>query len=63
MDFQYHYTDEQESFRKEVREWLAKSIPDNMKSPVDPLALSEEQYHFWRDMHQQLSAKGWLHPT
>ena len=46
MDFQYHYSDEQEAFRREVREWLAKSIPVDMRSPVDPLALSDEQYHF-----------------
>jgi alkylation response protein AidB-like acyl-CoA dehydrogenase len=63
LDFQYHYTEEQEAFRREVREWLAKSIPADMRSPVDPLALTDEQYHFWRDMHQQLAAMGWLHPT
>ena len=63
MDFRYHYTEEQEAFRKEVREWLAENIPDDMKSPVDRLDLSEEQYRFWREMHQKLAEKGWLFPT
>jgi hypothetical protein len=63
MDFKYHYTEEQEAFRKEVREWLEQNVPENMRAPVDRLDLSDEQYHFWKDMHQQLAAKGWLHPT
>jgi len=63
MDFTYTYTKEQEEFRREVRDWLKENVPENMKAPVDRLDLSEEHYHFWRDMHLQLAEKGWLNPT
>jgi len=64
MDFRYHYTDEQETFRTEVRDYLSANIPEDMRSPVDArLSLTQEQYKFWRVMHQQLAAKGWMYPT
>ena len=63
MDFKLPYSREQEEFRQEVREWLEANIPENMKSPVDRLELTHELYTYWRGMHQQLAAKGWLYPT
>ncbi len=63
MDFKLSYSTEQEDFRKEVREWLKTNIPENMKSPVDRLDMTDELYKFWREMHMQLAAKGWLFPT
>ena len=63
MDFKYAYTKEQEEFRKEVRAWLEENIPDEMRSPVDRLDLSDEHYKFWREMHPKLAEKGWLYPT
>lgn len=63
MDFKLSYSREQEDFRKEVRDWLQANIPEDMKSPVDRLDLTDELYTFWRDMHMQLAAKGWLYPT
>ena len=63
MDFEYHYTKEQQDFRKEVRTWLEQNIPENMQEPVDRLDLTDEQYRFWREMHQKLAEKGWLYPT
>lgn len=63
VDFEYHYTQEQEDFRQEVRDWLANNIPEEMQEPVDRLDLTQEQYNFWREMHQTLAAKGWLYPT
>ena len=63
MDFKYAYTKEQEEFRKEVRAWLKENIPDEMRSPVDRLDLTDEHYKFWRDMHPKLAEKGWLYPT
>ena len=35
MDFAYHYTDEQETFRQEVKAWLAEHVPSHIKAPVD----------------------------
>ncbi|MSQ21979.1 MAG: hypothetical protein EXR53_01550 [Dehalococcoidia bacterium] len=63
MDFQIHYTDDQERFRIEVRSWLEENIPASMRLPVDPADPTEEQWQFWRGMHRKLGAKGWLHPT
>ena len=34
MDFASTYTKEQEEFRQEVRTWLEKNIPENMKAPT-----------------------------
>ena len=63
MDFGYHYTTEQQEFRKEVRGWLALNIPGDMKAPVDRRDLSNELYQFWRGMHLKMAVKGWLYPT
>jgi alkylation response protein AidB-like acyl-CoA dehydrogenase len=63
VDFKTPYTPEQEEFRKEVRAWLEANIPENMRSPVDRLALTDDHYKFWREMHKTLAEKGWLYPT
>ena len=62
MDFEYPYSEEQESFRKEVRVWLEKNIPDEMKTPIDRSGFTEEMYWFSRKKQQELGAKGWLYP-
>ena len=63
MDFSLPYTEEQESFRQEVRSWLENNIPEEMKEPVDGREFTKEQYLFWRAKHKELAAKGWLYPT
>lgn len=63
MNFEYPYSEEQENFRKEVRSWLQKNIPEEMQSPIDPAEFSKEMYDFWCTQHKELGAKGWLHPT
>ncbi len=67
MDFTYHYSEEQERFRKEVRAWLEKNIPEEMKEPIDGRDLNDEQYeryyYFWREKRREMAAKGWLWPT
>ena len=63
MDFELHYSKEQEDFRAEVRSWLEANIPENMRAPVDRLDLTEAHYGFWRNMHQVIAEKGWLYPT
>ncbi|MBI4299331.1 MAG: acyl-CoA dehydrogenase family protein [Chloroflexi bacterium] len=68
MDFAYHYTKEQEAFRQEIRTWLKKNVPEEMKRPLPRIGLvaddySEEQYRFWRQTHPKLAEKGWIHPT
>jgi alkylation response protein AidB-like acyl-CoA dehydrogenase len=63
MDFGLDYTQEQESFRKEVQSWISTNVPENMKEPVDGRDFNEDQYRFWREKHKELAAKGWLYPT
>ncbi|MBI4298427.1 MAG: acyl-CoA dehydrogenase family protein [Chloroflexi bacterium] len=63
MDFTYHYTKEQEEFRQEIRTWLERNIPKDMRAPVDRSALTDEQFNFWREMGKTLAAKGWLYST
>jgi len=63
MDFTLPYTEEQERFRKEVRDWLENNIPVAMREPVDSEDITEEQEKFWRGAQKQLATKGWLYPT
>ena len=63
MDFEYHYTAEQERFRAEVRAWLEENVPDDMTEPTDPNDLTDEQYAFARELAKKLAANGWLSPT
>ena len=63
MDFEPRYTQEQEDFRQEVRDWLADNLPSNIEHTPDPIDLSYEQYQLRRDLGRKLGAKGWLWPT
>ena len=63
MDFDYQYSEEQETFRVEVRAWLEENVPDDMAEPVDRNDLTDEQYAFARDLDRRLAEKGWLSPT
>ena len=63
MDFAIAYTAEQQTFRQEVRDWIAQNVPEEMKEPIDSRDFSEEQWRFWREKHIEMAAKGWLFPT
>tara|TARA_Y100000590_G_scaffold54886_2_gene57384 strand:- start:2715 stop:3959 length:1245 start_codon:yes stop_codon:yes gene_type:complete len=63
MDFSLPYTNEQETFRKEVRSWLAENVPSDLKDPVDPRDFTIELNERWREVHKELGKKGWLYPT
>ena len=63
MDFEPRYTQEQEDFRQEVREWLQGNVPQNIGHPVDSADLTYEQYQLRRDLGRKLGEKGWLWPT
>ncbi|MFC2005833.1 acyl-CoA dehydrogenase family protein [Chloroflexota bacterium] len=62
MDFSLDYTEEQEEFAKEVREWLDKNVPKDLISPRDPLKMSREQWQKRRELGRKLAKKGWLWP-
>jgi alkylation response protein AidB-like acyl-CoA dehydrogenase len=63
MDFEPQYTPEQESFRREVRDWLAENLPTGMVDPADSADLSYEQYRKRRELGRKLGDRGWLWPT
>lgn len=63
MDFEPKYTEEQERFRGEVREWLNKNMPSGIIHPADSIDLTYEQYQKRRDLGRLLGTKGWLWPT
>ena len=61
MDF--IFTQEQETLRQEVRDWLKKEIPARWIELG--VALWEENDEIWaiaRDFERKLAAKGWLAP-
>jgi len=63
MDFALPYTEEQESFRQEVRVWLKENVPENLHDPIDPRDYTVEHAERWRYVHKALARKGWLYPT
>ena len=63
MDFEPRYTQEQEEFRTEVREWLRGNVSPDIVHPADSADLTEEQYQLRRDLGRRLGSKGWLWPT
>ncbi len=61
MDFKYHYTAAQESFRGEVASWLDA----NLDPSLDPVACrypSTDDWPFLLRLRHELGANGWLHP-
>ena len=72
MDFEYHYTEAQEKFRKEVGSWLDENIPRSYKAPLEQeewayygttSELNDADFDVAREMRRKLGKKGWLHPT
>lgn len=63
MDFEVTYTEEQQRFRKEVREWMAANVPSDIaRTPVDADD-SWRRYQQQRELGRKLGEKGWLYPT
>jgi len=56
------YSEEQESFAREVRAWLNEKIPDDLERPRDPRKMSREQWEKRRELGRKLGEKGWLYP-
>ena len=65
MDFEQHYTAEQEAFRGEVRAWLDATIPAGFEDtvPFDVQRQSEQQFLWGKEFRRKLGEKGWLSPT
>ena len=63
MDFEPTYTEEQERFRQEVRQWLVDNVPSGIEHPPDSSDVTYAQYQLRRDLGRKLGDKGWLWPT
>ena len=62
MDFEYHYTEEQERFRQEVSAWLDANLA-HMKHPGEPHGPGRAAWEGRKSLRRKLGAKGWLAPT
>ncbi len=63
MDFEPRYTEEQERFRVEVRDWLKENMPEGIVHPPDSIDLTYDQYQKRRELGRRLGDKGWLWAT
>lgn len=63
MDFEYHYTPEQQEFRNEVRTWLEENWPKDMERGQDYKHTTAETWRRLKAFRQDLGTQGWLHPT
>ncbi len=57
----YRFTDEEESFRAEVRTFLRSELPEDWD--FDPFELTEDKWDFARDFTKKLASKGWVAPA
>ena len=57
----YRFTDEEESFRTEVRGFLRSELPEDWD--FDPFELTEDKWDFARDFTKNLARKGWVAPA
>lgn len=63
MDFEYHYGEEQERFRHEVRTWLDANLPQELKDFGEIDGQDQGALERSRAFQARLGEKGWLAPT
>jgi alkylation response protein AidB-like acyl-CoA dehydrogenase len=63
MDFEFHFTREQEEFRKEVRYFIEDNALKRPLVPADNMRTPPELYRKGREMERKLGAKGWYAPA
>ena len=63
MDFEPRYSEEQQQFRQEVKNWLVENVPKDLANPADSKNTSYEEYQKYRELGRRLGEKGWLWPT
>ena len=63
MDFEIHYTDQQQQFREALRAWLENNAPKDIEIPTDGRPLDRETQQTLRDFRCKLDPRaGWHHP-
>ena len=63
MDFNVHYTPEQETFRAALRPWLEQRAPKGLDISEDGRPLPPEVQAPLKEFRRLLGAKGWLAPS
>ncbi|MBF8268116.1 MAG: hypothetical protein HW388_1624 [Dehalococcoidia bacterium] len=63
MDFEIHYTEEQQLFRAALRDWLEWHAPRNLNIPRDGRPLDPEAQEKLKEFRRKLGANGWLAPS
>ena len=63
MDFEVHYTEEQEAFRVVFRAWLDEHAPQDLDIPPDGRPLDAETQVRVKEFRHLLGTKGWLAPS
>lgn len=63
MDFDIHYTEEQEAFRAVVRAWLKEHAPTPLPIRSDGRPMEPEALAPIREFRRRLGAQGWLAPS
>ncbi|MDP3880475.1 MAG: acyl-CoA dehydrogenase family protein [Dehalococcoidales bacterium] len=63
MDFEFHYTREQEEFRKEVRAFIEEHAYKEPIVPPDPVRMSADMFAYGRELDRKMGAKGWFAPA
>ncbi len=63
MDFEIHYTDQQQRFREALRAWLDDNMPKDLDIPADGRPLNKDTQQKVKDFRCRLGEKGWLAPS
>ena len=63
MDFETHYTVEQQSFRAVARGWLEEYVPKGLDNPPDGSPLDPEAQEGFKEFRRKLGEQGWLAPS
>lgn len=61
MDFDFHYTKEQEEFRKEVRTFIEENALKKPRGAARKITL--EEFHKGREISRKLGVRGWFAPN
>ncbi|HLF77500.1 MAG TPA: acyl-CoA dehydrogenase family protein [Dehalococcoidia bacterium] len=63
MDFEVNYTEEQQSFRSEVRAWFEANVPPGLNRRPKSAEDNLDMYNQRRELGRKLAELGWNYPT
>lgn len=62
MDFEVTYSEEQQRFRNEVRDWFEANVPPGINDRPRTAEESWQNYQLRRELGRKLGEKGWNYP-